>query len=259
MIKKFLSILFIILVTSFAFTTIMPSYKVSAKIPSDLPEITEDKDKDDTDKEEQQTTGNCDRSFLGLIPWNCNVTITDGSTAVNEDVLKGNIWQIAANVLSDIIIIATYLVLGYVIYGGYLYMFSGGDPGKVASGKRTLIHAFIGLAIVLLANVIMSTIRFILIGASQSLLDCTNPETEGCITSPATTITSTIQWAVAIAGVVAVIFVIYGGVLYITSSGEPGKTKKAKDTIIYSIIGLIVVALAEVITAFVTNIINTVQ
>ena len=38
-----------------------------------------------------------------------------------------------------------------------------------------------------------------------------------------------------------------------TSSGDPGKTKKAKDMIMYSLIGLAIVALATVITAFVSN------
>ncbi|MDO4759816.1 MAG: hypothetical protein Q4A33_00765 [Candidatus Saccharibacteria bacterium] len=54
-------------------------------------------------------------------------------------------------------------------------------------------------------------------------------------------------------GIVAVIVVIIGGVLYMTSSGEPGKVKKAKDTILYGIIGLIICALAFAIVNFVIS------
>ena len=54
-------------------------------------------------------------------------------------------------------------------------------------------------------------------------------------------------------GIVAVIMIILGGVNYATSQGDPAKTKKAKDTILYGIIGLIIVLLAFAITTFVLN------
>ena len=56
---------------------------------------------------------------------------------------------------------------------------------------------------------------------------------------------------IAVSGLVAVIFVIVGGVQYMTSAGDPGKTKKAKDTILYAVIGLIVCVLAFAIVNFV--------
>ena len=60
----------------------------------------------------------------------------------DKDSIKAGVWTIAANVLTDITVIASYLVLGYVIYGGYLYIFSAGDPGRTAAGRKTLAHAF---------------------------------------------------------------------------------------------------------------------
>ena len=54
-------------------------------------------------------------------------------------------------------------------------------------------------------------------------------------------------------GVVAVIMIIFGGFKYITSSGEAEKVKGAKNTILYGIIGLIIVALAQIIVKFVLN------
>lgn len=55
------------------------------------------------------------------------------------------------------------------------------------------------------------------------------------------------------AAVAAVGFVIYGGFQYVLSSGDPGKVRKAKDTLLYSIIGLVVVLIAFVITKFVID------
>ena len=65
------------------------------------------------------------------------------------------------------------------------------------------------------------------------------------------TIQSILNVIISVAGIIAVIFVIVGGVQYMTSSGDPGKTKKAKDTILYAVIGLIVCALAFAIVNFV--------
>jgi len=55
----------------------------------------------------------------------------------------------------------------------------------------------------------------------------------------------------SIAGIIAAGVIIFGGVRYSISQGDPGKVKKAKDTIMYAIIGLIVTLLAFAITAFV--------
>ncbi len=54
-----------------------------------------------------------------------------------------------------------------------------------------------------------------------------------------------------IAGIVSVITVIVGGILYSISVGDSAKTAKAKDTIIYAVIGLIIVASAFAITNFI--------
>lgn len=56
---------------------------------------------------------------------------------------------------------------------------------------------------------------------------------------------------VGILGLVAVVVIIIGGVTYMTSSGDASKVKKAKDTILYGIIGLIVAALAFAVVNFV--------
>lgn len=189
------------------------------------------------------TDGTCNY-FLGLTSWNCGVTITDQSS------LKQGIWSIAMNVLTDITVIAAYLVIGYTIYGGYQYIVSSGDPAKVTSGKKTLVHAFIGLAIVMSANVIMNAIRIALLGSGGSFAaDCTSTT---CV-DPNDMVTGAVQWIIGVAGIIAAIFVVYGGISYIMSNGDPGKIQKAKNAILYASIGLIIVALAEVITAFISN------
>lgn len=62
---------------------------------------------------------------------------------------------------------------------------------------------------------------------------------------------SIINAVVGVLALVCVIVIIIGGVNYMTSSGDAGKVKKAKDTILYGVIGLVVCVLAFAIVNFV--------
>lgn len=66
-------------------------------------------------------------------------------------------------------------------------------------------------------------------------------------------ITTVVNIFSAIVGIVSVIMIIYGGFKYITSGGDSSKVTEAKNTIIYAVIGLVVVALAQFIVQFVLD------
>jgi cytochrome bd-type quinol oxidase subunit 2 len=65
------------------------------------------------------------------------------------------------------------------------------------------------------------------------------------------TIINIVNALLVLAAVAAIIFVILGGVRYITAQGDEDAVEQAKNTIIYAIIGLIVIMLAAVIVNFV--------
>jgi hypothetical protein len=56
-----------------------------------------------------------------------------------------------------------------------------------------------------------------------------------------------------IVGIAAVIMIIVSGFRYITSGGDSSKVSGAKSALIYAIVGLVVVALSQVIVRFVLN------
>lgn len=58
---------------------------------------------------------------------------------------------------------------------------------------------------------------------------------------------------IRISGLLAVIFIIYGGFRYITSQGEPDSLQVAKNIITYAIVGLVVAILASTIVGFVAG------
>ncbi len=67
-------------------------------------------------------------------------------------------------------------------------------------------------------------------------------------------ITNIVQILVVLAGTLATAFFVWGGVRYITSSGNPETLESAKKTIIYSAIGLTICLAAFVLTNIVTQV-----
>ncbi len=65
------------------------------------------------------------------------------------------------------------------------------------------------------------------------------------------TIINIVNVLLTLIGIVAAIYLVLGGVRYILSEGEEDQTKKAKNTIIYAVIGIIVVGLSAMIVNFV--------
>jgi len=67
------------------------------------------------------------------------------------------------------------------------------------------------------------------------------------------TITVLLNLLSIIAGVIAVIMIIIAGIKYITSQGDPSSVGSARSAIIYALIGLIIVALSQIIIFFVID------
>lgn len=66
-----------------------------------------------------------------------------------------------------------------------------------------------------------------------------------------------INVALGVIGFVAVVMIIMGGIQYTTSSGDAAKVTKAKNTILYGVVGLVIALLAFAIVNFIlSNVFN---
>lgn len=210
----------------------------------------------ENETEANAASSSCDKEFLGLRPWyyglekNADCTILSPTTCkpnetCSEEAISSGltkfIWTIVLNILVDLFVIAGVVAVGFLIYGGYLYLRSGGDPAFAAKGRKTITASLVGLAIVVLANVISKTITAV-------LTEARGQGTEA--------ISSILNWAYAMMGLVAVIGIIFGAVVWTTSQGDPAKVKKGRDAIIYAVIGLGVVLLAVAITNLIVGAAN---
>lgn len=67
------------------------------------------------------------------------------------------------------------------------------------------------------------------------------------------TLNTVINVIIGIVGLVAVVMMIIGGISFITSQGDSAKVTKARNTILYGVVGLVVALLAFAIVNFVLS------
>lgn len=66
--------------------------------------------------------------------------------------------QLIENVMSFLLTISIPLAIVVIIYGGFLFMTSGGSEQRIAKGKQAVLSAIIGLAIVFGSYIIITTV-----------------------------------------------------------------------------------------------------
>jgi hypothetical protein len=71
--------------------------------------------------------------------------------------------------------------------------------------------------------------------------------------SNVTIVHDAISITIGIVGALCLLFVAIGGFRYVLSQGDPQRIAKAKGTILYAIIGLVVVIVAQAIVTFVAG------
>ena len=109
---------------------------------------------------------NCNENFLLFKTWYSGLSV-DGNCNIKSDNFQNDgmaksIWIIVLNIMFDISVAIGILATVFIMYGGYLYIMSGGDPGKVTKGKTTIRNAVIGIVVAVGAGVIIGTIETIL-------------------------------------------------------------------------------------------------
>lgn len=92
--------------------------------------------------------------------------------------------------------------------------------------------------------------------------DTSNPLPVGQVTLPGKfssvrdLLVKVIDWILGFGGALAVIAIVYSGVMYIISGGDPAKAEAAKKNLVWAIIGIVVIALSVIIVATVNNVLS---
>ena len=106
---------------------------------------------------------NCNRGFLGFPSWyrgitdeQCNIKAPEG------DGLSIFIWHIVLNIIEIAMMAVGYLTVFFIMYGGFMYLTSVGEPADLVKAKKTILNAIIGLVISFAAVSLISFVSGIL-------------------------------------------------------------------------------------------------
>lgn len=106
----------------------------------------------------------CSNSLLGIPAWyrgltdnsaDCNIKMPESGG--KPDVVK-IIMTIGLNVIQAGLVLVAYVTIFFIIKGGFGYILSAGDSGHMASAKKTITNALIGLVIAVFAASIVNAI-----------------------------------------------------------------------------------------------------
>lgn len=111
--------------------------------------------------------GNCNKTVLGLRPWYMDLDMDSNCVVKNpsEADIPKFAWTIILNLSTDLFTLSSVVALIFIVWGGFKYMMSNGDPGHVSSAKKMITSAVIGLIIAVLASLIAQTLINVLIAA----------------------------------------------------------------------------------------------
>ncbi|HAC56367.1 TPA: hypothetical protein DCF80_02605 [Candidatus Saccharibacteria bacterium] len=80
-------------------------------------------------------------------------------TCENPKIEKlSDFWIIVMNGIEILLQLVAYVSAGYIIWGGFKYMKSEGDPGKISESKAAILNAIFGLSIALASVAIVQFI-----------------------------------------------------------------------------------------------------
>lgn len=93
--------------------------------------------------------------YRGLVDGRCELKQPGKNGAPN---LQGYIIQIVLNVLEIALQLVAYVSVGFIMYGGVLYLTQSSDSSKIASARKTIQNAVIGLVISFLSVAVVNLI-----------------------------------------------------------------------------------------------------
>jgi len=145
--------------------------------------------------------------------------------------------------------IAGAIAVLVIVWGGYQYMTDAGN-GK-EGGMKSLKRGVIGLLIVIAAPLIMGLSRGVI-----DKLDFATVEGNSPGETTVNVIARILDWVIPLAGISAVLFLVYGGFLITMSGGDSTRTQKGRDAVKNAVIGLIIIIIAFAIKQSIISIYN---
>lgn len=152
-----------------------------------------------------------------------------------------NVQDVLGSLLSWLQGVIVILSILFIAIGAFFYITSAGNDNRMSLAKGAITASMVGLALGLAAPSFLKQIGDILgwgpvaagpAAGAKSLVDI---------------VKSVLEFLLSITGIIAIIMMIIGGLMYLTAAGDEDRAETGKKIVTYSIIGIAVASAALVI------------
>ncbi len=198
------------------------------------------------------TPADCGSGFLGIRPWYYGLADPAADCAIkapsssDSNALGTFIWAIVLNCIDIALTLAAYVAVVFIVYGGFLFITGGGVATQIERARKTIFNAVIGLVIAMGA---IGIVRFVFNAFGTAASGATANGFQKF--TAAELLHSGLNTVYFLGGLITVLVIIIAGINYATSGGDSGKVSKAKNTLTYAIVGLVIILAAFAITNFI--------
>lgn len=199
-------------------------------------------------------------TFLPNIILVASSICTPGPTTLCDPTHSGTLENFlgktsTANIFSVIAILVGIITIAMVVYSGIRMVASQGNEEELTKAKSAFQWSIAGFILIVLAFVIVSAIGNFL--GMQNISPGPGAVVSPIGSSDILSLMGVIFTGVAsFIGVFSLAIIIVSGFRYITARGNEEQTKKAKSSLTWAIIGLVVVLLGYIIVTAVAKLIN---
>lgn len=180
-----------------------------------------------------------DGELFGIIPpWHKNLPCEGDE--IGEITELNQLLVIGFNIVEMLLGVMVIAAVIFFIAGSIRLIASSGSPEAVAGAKKTLINAVVGLVLGLSAGSLVSFL-------SNTANDVVG---NGGDTS---NLRGIIELMIRVGAALAVIFVVKAAIQYTTSAGDASRITSAKNTLIYVVIGLVLLVSSYTILSVVVG------
>lgn len=174
-----------------------------------------------------------------------SVTSSSGSTPIvfGNPLQFDTVEEVLNSILGTLQGIIVILSLVFIVIGAVLYITSAGNDKQMETAKGAITASMIGLALGLAAPSFLKEIGTVLGWGAVDSSSVAGAQTLSQIA------TNVLNFLLSVVGVLAIIMLVVGGIMYLTAAGDEDRIDTGKSIVKYSIIGIAVALAALVIVS----------
>ncbi len=159
------------------------------------------------------------------------------------------------NIMSHLLSVIAYVAVLFIVIGGIMYVMSGiggGNDSLKKLAQNTLTFAIIGLALAVAGPSFLKELKTIVLGSPTAPVPINLNQAPSLVDI----VRRALSFLLSIVGVLAIMGLVLGGIMYIFAAGSVDVAKRATKMIGYSLLGIVVSGTALIVVRKVAELIG---